>query len=63
MEEAKLVPLTIRTQRLHDGNDARRGERSCAVEGWIEPGKTDHQDRGRGKDGGDRVEMQYFNEV
>lgn len=39
LQEAKLISLTIRTQRLHDGNYARRGERGRAVEGWIKPGK------------------------
>ena len=54
LQEAKFIPLTIRTQRLHDGNDARRGERGRAVEGWTEPGENRPTGWRDGEDGGER---------
>lgn len=34
LQEAELIPLAIWAQRLHDRQDASRGEGCCRVEGW-----------------------------
>lgn len=33
LQETKFIPLSVWAQRLHDGNDASRGERGRAVKG------------------------------
>ncbi len=35
LQETKFIPLSIWAQRLHDGNNASRGEWGCAVKGWT----------------------------
>lgn len=35
LKETKFIPLSIWAQRLHDGNNASRGEWGCAVKGWT----------------------------
>lgn len=35
LQETKFISLSIRAERLHDGNDASRGERRSAVKGWT----------------------------
>lgn len=52
LQEAKLVPLAVWAQRLHDGQDAGRGERCCRVEGWgTGGGRTPSQGTGEGRGG------------
>lgn len=35
LKETKFISLSIWAERLHDGNDASRGERCSAVKGWT----------------------------
>lgn len=71
LQEAKLVSLAIRTQRLHDGQDASRGERCCCVEGcrgWSGqvrgPEECGQEGTGRGvkKGEGDEVQIEKVRE-
>lgn len=52
LQETKFIPLSIWAQRLHDGNDASRGEWCCTVKGctwgrknrrWTKREKTKQQ--------------------